>query len=1097
MYIFRNFYNGGGIAVGDLTGNGLPDLFFTGNMTSNRLYENKGDYTFEDITETAGLRSDGYWSTGASLVDINGNGLLDIFVTLSGPPEGDDRHNRLYINNGDGTFDEKAREFGVDDIGLSTQAVFFDYNGSGLMDMYLINNSFRPVGGYGDVSGESRELPDLEGASKLYRNDGNSFMDVTEEAGIFSSIIGFGLSATVGDVNRNGLPDLYVANDFFERDYLYINNGDGTFSESLTDKIRSLSFSSMGSDIADMNNDGWPEIYVSDMLPHREDRLKSKMTIESWSEYAENVEKGFHHKFTRNTLQLNRGDGEFSEIGRLTDTYSTDWSWAVLMADYNLNGHNDIYVTNGIYKDLLDQDYIEEVANPRVIREMMQAEEDVIMRLMDQMSSVPIRNFVFGNDGDLRFTDRTAEWGLDEPGFSSGAAWADLNGDGSLDLVVNNTNGPARIYRNRAGELYPERTWLRVDLEGEAPNTYGIGAQLQVWAGGELRYREHILQRGFQSSVEPGLFVGMGEAEVADSLVLRWPDGRTSRVTEQYLPARITLSQADATDQPAPPPPRPVVPGDFQNLQESESAGWRSRSWQSSGSEAQSSDSGRNAKERTLPGRPLLQPTELPPLTNHAHQRYKYVDFSRERLLLRMRSTEGPALCTGDVTGNGLDDVYIGGARGQAGALYLQDADGGFTSSGQELFDGDSQAEETDCALFDATGNGVADLYVASGGNSYGSGSSALTDRLYLNDGQGNLTRSDQVLPTRRGFEPGSVVAPGDFTGNGVADLFVGIRLRPFSVGLPASGYLLEGDGRGGFSDVTGQWAPELLEAGMITDALWADLTADGTDELVIVGEWMPVRVFANRGERFEEITVELGLENTRGWWNAIAAGDVSGNGRLDLIGGNHGQNSMFRASESSPVRMWAGDFASNGIVEQILSYPKDGRDYPVALRHDLIAEIPRLAETYPDYASYAGQSVDQIFSAEELSQALELRATVLESMIFWNEEDGFRGEALPVRSQLAPMYGIHTADLTGNGRDEIVMGGNLYHVKPQSGPYDASRGVVIGYKNGKLGSYNDHQSGFNVDGEIRGINALIRADGSRMMIIARYNDSPVILRLH
>ncbi|MCH8548618.1 MAG: VCBS repeat-containing protein, partial [Balneolaceae bacterium] len=413
MYIFRNFYNGGGVAAGDLTGNGLPDLFFTGNMTSNRLYANHGDFRFEDITDEAGLNSDGYWSTGASLADVNGNGLLDIFVTLSGEDGGEKRHNRLYINQGDGTFTEEAEEWGIADMALSTHGVFFDYNGNGRVDLYLVSNSFRSMEGFAGITGDAREIPDPFGASKLYRNDGDRFTDVTEEAGIYSSVLGFGLSAVAVDVNRNGLTDLYVANDFFERDYLYINNGDGTFTESLEEIIRSISFSSMGSDIADLNNDGWPEVYVSDMLPEKEDRLKSKMTIESWDEYRDLLNRGFHHKFTRNTLQLNRGDGTFSEVGRFGEAQATDWSWAVLMADFDLSGHNDIFVANGIYKDLLDQDYIEVVANPRAIQEQIRrGDTNVIMNLMDQMSSTPLPNYMFSNDGDLRFTNRSEEWGL-------------------------------------------------------------------------------------------------------------------------------------------------------------------------------------------------------------------------------------------------------------------------------------------------------------------------------------------------------------------------------------------------------------------------------------------------------------------------------------------------------------------------------------------------------------------------------------------------------------------------------------------------------------------------------------------------------------
>ena len=1149
IYTYRNFYDGGGVAVGDLSGNGLPDIYFVNNMGDNRLYYNLGDFKFEDVTDQAGVAGGGDWSTGASLVDINGNGLLDIYVSNSGMTV--NRRNELFINNGDGIFTESAQEYGIDDNGYSIQATFADYNSDGLLDLYLVNNANEPITNF-DISGNFRGERDSLGGDRLYINEGNGFKDVTEAAGIYSSITGFGLSATASDVDRDGNTDLFVANDFFERDFLYKNTGDGTLVERIDDSvIRSMSAASMGADIADLNNDGWPDIYVLDMLPDDDSRKKSVTTFEGFERYQNKIEWSYGHQMTRNVLNLNQGDFSFSEVSRLADVHATDWSWAALISDYDNNGHNDIFVTNGLVHDITDLDYLEDIRSPDRMRSVRNENEDDFQAFIDIIPSNPISNFMFSNEGSLEFSDQTESWGLDAPGFSSGAAWADLDGDGALDLVVNQVNGPARIYRNRAAELLPNRNWLQVSLEGEAPNTQAIGAQLQVWSGGQgYWYREHFLQRGFQSSVQPGLHVGLGDIAVVDSLVLRWPDGRTSRMTNLEVPARITLRQSEASTQPAPPPQPATMPGDFtpKDLQESNgSETWQSpgsdttkdltalsgcetckrlasdpittptttttdrnpngagtlsgrsiqdlqesngsETWQSpvAADQSRTADSGRSTNEHTLPG-PLLEPAALPPLTDWRHERYSYSDFDRERLLLHMRSTEGPALCTGDVNGDGREDVYTGGARGQAGTLWTQTAGGGFTPIMEELFEGDKGSEDMDCAFFDATGNGADDLYVVSGGNSYSTSSSLLADRMYLSDGQGRLSKSNQLLPTARGYDAGSVVAPHDFTGDGVPDLFVGTRLRPFAVGIPVNGYLLAGNGDGTFTDVTDIRAPQLLDAGMITDALWADLTDDGASELVVVGEWMPVRVFANTGESLEEISGQLGLSETHGWWNAVAAGDVNGDGRIDLIGGNHGRNSIFKASAERPVRMWAGDIAGNGITQQILSYPKDGKNYPVALRHDLIAEIPALAGRYPDYASYGGESVEEIFSEGELSGALELRATILESTVFWNEADGFRGEALPVRVQLAPMYGVHTADLTGDGSAEILMGGNLYDVKPQAGPYDASRGMVIDYRNDRLGTWPADVSGINTNGEIRGFQDLRMEDGTQKILIARYD---------
>ncbi|MCH8567941.1 MAG: VCBS repeat-containing protein [Balneolales bacterium] len=1064
IYTYRNFYDGGGVAVGDVSGNGLPDIYFIHNMRENRLFLNQGDYRFVDATETAGVAGTRRWSTGAAMVDINGNGLLDIYVTNSGTL--DDARNELFINNGDGTFTERAEEFGLDDPGYSIMAYFFDYNGDGLLDMYLINNEDEAISSF-DLSNLQREERDFLGGDRLFRNDGGSFTDVTEEAGLYSSIIGFALSASISDLNRNGLPDIFVANDFFERDYIYMNNGDGTFTEVAGDEriVRSMSAASMGSDAADLTNNGWPDIYVSDMLPFYDDRIKQVTIFEDWGRYNDKANWGYGHQFTRNVLHLNENGTHFKEVSRLTQTEATDWSWAVLLADFDLNGYNDILVTNGLVQDITNLDYLGEISDQETMRSVIMREGVDFRRLIDMIPAQPVRNVLFANRGDLRFEDVTINWGLDEPTFSSGAAWADLNGNGALDLIINNVNSPSRIYRNRVGELYPDRTSLQIKLEGESPNTLGIGAQLQVWTSDEGYYfREHFLQRGFQSSVEPGFHVGLGTSTLIDSLIVRWPDGRTSRMDNIEAPARITLQQQDARHMPAPSARPSRITGDAQPENKAISF------------EDITESSGPDKK----------------------HERFEFLDFSREKLLFRMRSTEGPAACAGDVNGNGLDDVYLGGARNQSGSLFIQSANGSFSATQQTVFEQNAPSEDIHCVFFDATGNGFPDLYVVSGGNSYASASSALNDRFYLNDGNGSFRYLPQQLPSARNFVSGSVVLNHDFTGNGHQDLFVGTRLRAFAVGTPVDSFLLEGDGSGIFRDVTESYIPDLRRLGMVTDAVLADVTGSGEKELIVTGEWMGIHIFTQNGETWREISGDSGLDAHTGWWNAIAAADLNGNGHVDIIAGNHGLNSLFRASSDVPVRMWVGDFENNGMLTHILAINRDGKEYPKALRHDLLEEVPSLRSRYPDFKSYAGQTMQEIFSVEQLNNARLLEATTLGSTVFWNNGDGtFRPQLLPMRAQLAPVYGILAEDLNGNGYPEVLLAGNLYGVKPQSGPYDASRGVMLQYNPERkaLEAVSSLQSGFEVLGEGRNILSIKGPDMEKRILVARYNDRPLLYR--
>ncbi len=1061
IYNYRNFYNGGGVAVGDINGDGLPDIYFVSNMGENRLYLNRGEYQFEDITESSGVAGRMPWATGASMADINGNGLLDIYVTNSGEFEDDRRRNELFINNGDLTFTENATAFGIDDSGYGIHANFFDYDGDGDMDLYLLNNSNAAIGSF-DISNNQREERNEAGGDKLYRNDGDTFTDVSEMAGIYGSEIGFSLSASIGDINRDGLPDIYVANDFFERDYLYLNNGDGTFTEDLNNQVRSTTGASMGSDLADLTNNGWPDVVVLDMLPEENQRLKTVTTFEPWSFYREKVGYGYGHQFTRNVLQINNGDSTFSEIGRLAGIEATDWSWAVLAADFDHNGFNDLFITNGLVQDITNLDYLGEIQQPDMIRSIVTGENVDYEELVDLIPSEPIGNVMYSNNGGLKFSDQSEAWGIDEPGFSSGAAWADLNGNGALDLIINEVNGPASIYRNKSAEIHPDRTGLFVELEGKKPNTQAVGAQLDVWAGGKHWYREHMLQRGYQSSVAPGLHIGLGNTTHIDSLQLRWPDGQIQKLGRTEVPAPIKLVQKDAERD------HTVQKGNKEPLNLNPSAA------------------------------PLLKDITMQTRLKWSHRENNYSDFDREQLLVHMRSTEGPALCISDVNGDGSDDVYTGGARGQPGSLFLQMDDGMFEAHQVDEFSSDASSEDTDCLFFDADGDGHPDLYVTSGGNSFSTGSSAMRDRLYFGDGQGGFSLSDLVLPSRTSYVSSSTVSAGDFTGDGHPDLFVGERLKLFSVGMPGSGYLLKNDGKGGFEEVTVNWTDEFTDLGMVTDAQWIDWDNDGRQDLVVVGEWMPPRIFRNNGERLVEITGELGLSEMTGWWNTIHATDLNGNGRMDLVLGNHGLNSQFRASDDVPVKMWVDDFSGNGFLEQILSMPRDGKQYPVALRHELLEEIPSLEEKYPDYASFGGETVHDIFPPEQLAGSRELEARELASVVIWNEGDLIaRKERLPLQAQISPIYAIWSGDLTGDGQFELILGGNLHEVKPIAGPYDASYGTVIGInEDGDLYSLPQKRTGLKIRGAIRAINSVESTRGKKWLIVARNNDSPVVLEV-
>lgn len=1034
-YIYRNFYNGGGVAIGDINNDGLEDIYFTGNLVDNKLYLNKGNWQFVDITETAGVVCPNVWSTGASFADVNNDGFLDLYVCKSGKPEGANRHNELFINNGFSpesgqiTFTEASKEYGLDIKGLSVHSAFFDYDKDGDLDVYVLNNSLRSIGGF-DLVKDQRNIPDESGnGNKFLRNDGGKFTEITSEAGIYSSIIGFGLGITLGDFNDDNWTDIFISNDFFERDYLYINNTHGGFDEDLENYFESISMGSMGADLGDLNNDRLPDLMVTEMLPATEERRKTKTLFESWNKQQLAAKQGYFNQFAKNALQRNLGRNTFLEVSQQLGISGTEWSWGALIFDMNNDGLKDIFVSNGIYKDLLDRDYLTYEANNEKIKSRInKKEKDVITSLIDVMPSQAVPNAAFCNKGDFNFIQSSTEWGLDTPSFSNGSAYGDLDNDGDLDLVVNNVNMPSFLYENTTDTL--NHRSIKLNLIDSTANSKVLGAKATIKSNGEtIGYGENFVSRGFQSSVPYGIHFGVGQVRVIDTLIVQWPNETITTLVNLETNRNYTLAQPQAKEQ----------------------------------------------TSTDVMQKPLFLKEMVPPF-NYEHHENRYVDFDNERLLPNMSSNEGPAIATIDLNHDGRADFFIGGAKNQSGQLFLSQSKG--YENIEVPFIDDANAEDTDALFFDGDGDGDFDLYVCHGGKAFSPYSIALNDSYYINK-DNNFFKADKS-PIFPSTISSSVVTAADFDKDGDIDLFVGERYKTNLYGMPGSGYVLENDGKGNFTAAN---HGVLNNLGMITDAKWVDINSDGWEDLIVLGEWMPIQIFINQKGILINQSDEAGTMKTSGLWTSLEVTDIDNDGDVDLIAGNIGRNTLYEEN----MKMFIADFDGNGFQEQLICKQKNGKYYPVADKDELVSQIPSLKKKLLYYADYANADMGSIFPDHQLKNAYTSEIDIVESTIFLNENGTFKAIALPEEIQYAPVYVITMADINNDGYEDFLFGGNQYLVKPQFGRYDASKGWAI------LGPYftgidKKKPVSLYIDGQIRELQ-WIESDGKKMLVVAKNND--------
>jgi len=1054
IFKYRNFYNGAGVGIGDLNNDGLVDVFFTANQGANALYLNKGGFKFEDISVKAGFGPKQQWSTGVTMVDINHDGWLDIYVCNAGNmmhPEL--RKNQLFINNHNLTFTESAAAYGLDNDGYTTHASFFDYDMDGDLDCFMVNNSPIPVNtlNYGnarDVRAENSNVADFlkGGGDHLYQNNNGHFEEVSAKAGIHGSLISFGLGVTIGDVNGDAWPDVYVSNDFFERDYLYINQKNGTFKDELEQYMEHNSIASMGTDMADINNDGYPDIFTTEMLPDDDYRLKTTTSFDNIDIYRLKVSSGFYHQFMHNSLQLNNKNGKYKEISHIAGVEASDWSWGEMIFDADNDGLNDIYVSNGIYRDLTNQDFIDFFANNMIQKMVLTGKKEEISSIIAKMSSQPIANKMYHNNGDLTFKESAKEWGLDIPSFSNGAAYGDLDNDGDLDMIVNNNNMPSFVFKNNSREINKHH-YLGIQLQGIGNNTKAVGAKINVYIKNQILSKELIPARGFQSSVDYKQIFGIGTQNKIDSVKIIWPNATVSSVGIAKVDTVYNFDQSKLK----------AIPYVNASIQSS----------------------------------PLF--TEQ---TAHfdRHVEDDHVDFYAERIIPRILSQEGPKAATGDLNGDGLIDIFIGGANNKGGAVYVQNSKGGFDKKAEPAFAPFYQMEDVAAVFFDVDKDGDLDLLVGAGGNNKLKESGELNHRLFLNDGKANFSYVAKAFPDF-GFNTG-VMVPMDFDKDGDLDVFVGARSTPLKYGVTPSSAIYMNDGTGHFTDQTATMAPMFGSLGMVTSASWAPVLGTQEEQLIVAGDYMYPMVFSYRNGKFVE--EKTNLDHLFGWWQSIQVADLDGDGKKDLILGNMGENGYLKPTPDAPVKLWMNDFDGNESLDKILTRTVHGKDVPVFLKAEMQEQIPLLKKENLNYEVYAKKSFQELFKPALVEKAVVKTYNYCSSIIAWNKGGGqYEIQKLPIQVQFSTLNAILPIDVNGDTKIDLVLGGNLFGFMPQFGRYDANYGLVLLNKGKRqFEVMEDKQSGLSITGQVKDIVSLPNKSMQQILFI-RNDDFPVLLKMN